>query len=138
MEERKNLIQWIKEHKKELVISGISVGALILVILGLKNPDAVRGLWDSLKNVSRPVAAEIEESITKVTVEIPPSPPKDVTIMVSSDSPTLPFEVRRHIRNLPNGWHASPEKISEALANNIMLADGQTWVDHYTKGANAA
>ena len=37
MEDRKSLIRWIKDHKKQLIIAGISIGTLILIILGIKN-----------------------------------------------------------------------------------------------------
>ena len=42
-------IAWIKEHKKELAIAGVCIGALILVILIINNPDTVLSLWNSLK-----------------------------------------------------------------------------------------
>ncbi len=74
----------------------------------------------------------------EAVVEVPPEPLKEVTAAVASNSETLPFEVRRHIRNLPDGWHASPEKIAEALKNSIILMDGQTWVNSYMKGGVAA
>ena len=48
-----------------------------------------------------------------------------------------PVFVSEHIRNLPDGWHPSPEKIAEAEEKNIPLTDGQTWVDSYTKGGAA-
>ena len=37
MNERKSLISWIEEHKNELIIAGVSIGVLVLVVLGIKN-----------------------------------------------------------------------------------------------------
>lgn len=37
----------------------------------------------------------------------------------------------KHIRNLPKGQSASPEKIRTAEENGFILKDGQTWVDDY-------
>ena len=37
----------------------------------------------------------------------------------------------KHIRNLPEGYKASAEKIATAEANGFKLEDGQTWVDEY-------
>ncbi len=54
------------------------------------------------------------------------------------DEPSIPFEVRRHIRTLPEGWKASPGKIVSAFEYNIILTERQTWVDSYTKGGNVA
>ena len=42
-------------------------------------------------------------------------------------------DVESHIRNLPDGWHPSAEKIFEAEKLGILLAPGQTLVDSYTK-----
>ena len=141
MEERKGLIRWIKEHKKELLIAGISIGALILIVLGIKNKDEIIALWNTLRKVPKQPTVKVTETVRKVTTEYPiepVQPVQDVFDAVSSKSDSLPFEVSRHIRNLPEGWHASPEKIAEALENNIILMDGQTWVERYMKGEAAA
>lgn len=138
MDERNGLICWIKEHKKELIIAGINIGTLILIVLGIKNREMVKVVWDSLRKTMKQPTSKVTEAVTKVTVEIPLEPIQEVVTVVASNSETLPFEVSRHIRNLPEGWHASPEKIAEALKNNIILMNGQTWVDSYVKGRIAA
>ena len=138
MEDRKSLIRWIKGHKKQLIIAGISIGTLILIILGIKNRAAIKAVWDSLKGVVKHPTAKAAEEVAKVVTDIPPAPASENVTAVVSNSETLPFEVSRHIRNLPDGWHASPEKVAEALKNSIILMDGQTWVDSYVKGGVAA
>lgn len=138
MKERKGMIRWIKEHKKELIIAGISIGTLILAILGIKNRAAIKALWDYLRKVVIHPTVKMTETVTKATVEMPQEPIDEVITAVTSNSDTIPFEVSRHIRNLPDGWHASPEKVAEARKNNIILLDGQTWVDSYMKRSDAA
>ncbi len=138
MEDRKSLIRWIKDHKKQMIIAGISIGTLILIILGIKNRAAIKAVWDSLKGVVKHPTAKAAEEVAKVVTDTPPAPASEIVTAVVSNSETLPFEVSRHIRNLPDGWHASPEKVAEALKNNIILMDGQTWVDSYVKGGVAA
>lgn len=44
-----------------------------------------------------------------------------------------PVDVTGHLRNLPTGQHASPEKIATAAENGFMLGNGQTWVSDYSK-----
>lgn len=138
MEERRGLIRWIKEHKKVLIAAGISIGTLILIILGIKNKDSLKSVWDSLKRITENPTPKAVEEVTRRISEIPIEPAPIVVPAVPSNSETLPFEVSRHIRNLPDGWHASQEKIEEALKNNISLVEGQTWVESYTKGGAAA
>lgn len=48
-ENRNELIAWIKAHKTELIIVGVSIPTIIAVVLGIKNKDAIKALWDSLK-----------------------------------------------------------------------------------------
>ena len=47
--ERKRLVDWIKEHKIQLLLSGIGVTAILTTALGLKNKDSVQELLASLK-----------------------------------------------------------------------------------------
>ena len=138
MKECKNLIRWIMEHKKELIIAGFSIGALIGIVLGIKNRDEILALWNSLWKIVKQPTVKVAETVTNVTSDIPQEPIKEVVTAVASNSDSLPFEVRMHIRNLPDGWHASLEKIEEALKNNIILMEGQTWVKPYIKGGAAA
>ena len=44
-----------------------------------------------------------------------------------------PIDVTEHIRNLPEGWHASEKKIASAAEHGYNLKPGQTWVENYTK-----
>lgn len=133
MKERRKLIRWIKEHKKELILAGISIGTLGLIVLGIKNRATIKAVWNSLKKVVKQPTVKI----TNVTVFTVDNSREPIQVMTSSlDS--IPIEVRRHIRILPKGWHASPEKIAEAKRNNIKLLEGQTWVRHYCKRGSAA
>lgn len=49
-EEQKTLIQWIREHKKEIAIAGISITALVGLGLGIKNKETMEVFWNALKN----------------------------------------------------------------------------------------
>lgn len=49
-EDKKGIMNWIKAHKKQLVIIGISIPTLIAIVLGLKNKDAMKELLDNLKD----------------------------------------------------------------------------------------
>lgn len=48
-ENMEGLWVWVKTHKKQLVLAGISISAIIGVILGLKNKDSINALWKQLK-----------------------------------------------------------------------------------------
>lgn len=132
MEKKKaGLIAWVRAHKKQLLLAGISVTAIIGVIIGLKNRETIMDLWDSL-----------EKSVTRVTEKKPSS--VNVAQMDSSmiegvitnrsyTSPQEAFAVVSHIRNLSGDRHHSAEKAAEAASLGIILLPNQTLVDGYTK-----
>ncbi len=49
-EDKKGFMDWIRSHKKQLILIGISIPTLIAIVLGLKNKDAIKELCDNLKD----------------------------------------------------------------------------------------
>ena len=49
-EDKKGFITWIRAHKKQLILIGICIPTFIAIVLGLKNKDAIKELWDNLKD----------------------------------------------------------------------------------------
>lgn len=47
--EQKGLLSWIKNHRNELIIAGISVTTIIIVALGIKNKDSIKAFWNNLR-----------------------------------------------------------------------------------------
>ena len=131
-ETKKGLLAWVKSHKTELILAGVSITTIIGVILGLKNKDALAELW-----------ATLSKSITKAPVEtaVAVSAATATPVLETMAStrvytpPTEAFDVSRHIRTMAEGWHHSAEKAAEAAALGIELLPNQTLVGPYTKGA---
>ena len=46
---KKEFSAWIKEHKTQILLTGISVTAILTTALGLKNKDAITDVWNTLK-----------------------------------------------------------------------------------------
>ena len=134
MKEQSQIIQWIKAHKKQLILAGIGIAAMIALVLGIKNKDTLKALWAALKGAVEPTAERISDAVTTTVTEIPTETP---ALLLSND-PRVAQEVRRHIRNLHEGWLASPEKLAAAREMGILLQEVQTWVDNYMKGVCAA
>ena len=47
--EKSGLIAWVKKNDKQILLAGISISALIMTILGIKNKDTINTLWKSIK-----------------------------------------------------------------------------------------
>lgn len=45
----KGFVAWIKSHKKQLIISGISIPTIIAIVAGIKNKEALKELLNGLK-----------------------------------------------------------------------------------------
>ncbi len=134
--EKKRIIKWIKEHKKELLIAGGSVISIIVAVLIVKN-------GDELEEVVEKLFENISCNKTKIIVE-PNKIANSESLIESITNPKIscdmientqkiPIDVDSHIRNLANGFHASPEKIATAAEYGYTLAPGQTWVEAYSK-----
>ena len=71
MSENNKFISWVKAHKTELIIAGVSATAIIGIILGLKNKDAIKELWDALENSLSKTPDKISEPVTIVQTAQP-------------------------------------------------------------------
>ena len=145
MTQKRNMIRWIKAHKRELVIAGVSIAAVIGAVLVIRNWAVLKVYWESLlRMIEKPAQSSVKasEKVAKATGTIMKTNEKvakatGTTVKATCAAEVIPFDVAKHVRNLPEGWHASPEKIATALENGIELLDGQTWVDSYWKGVVA-
>ena len=125
-------IEWIKEHKTELFVAGISIGTIIVLILKMKNcevvEEKVRELDKMVKNIQRVPQGGGK---TNKTEKIGMSGIKEYALRA-------PHEVRMHPRNLPTGYKPSSTKLEAATKYGVELLPGQTFVEAYHTGGNAA
>ena len=134
--EKKTFVDWIKEHKKELIIAGVSIAAIITVIIGIKNQKALEEAWASLRKLveKAPETMPVAKSVPDTDV----SPVKEIVEINIISADRIPHDVVEHIRNLPEGWKASAQKIATAAEHGYNLLPGQTWVEAYKTGGVAA
>lgn len=123
---------WYRNKKTVLIVGGIlaAAGASYAIY---RNRHIVKGLFASIKQesfvINNPqVSVEVATPIVTPLTESPQAISK---IINGGEA----FDVSGHIRNLPNGWKATPEKIAEAAELGISLVGNQTLVDSYMKNA---
>ena len=95
----------------------------------IKNKGAMEVFCNALKNNDSKIPIKTEAP--RITEQV--SSIESVVIPMHREYKE-PFEVSSHIRNLHEGWKASPEKLERAAAYGIDLLPGQTLVESYTKG----
>lgn len=128
---KKELIKWIKNHKKQLIFAGISITTLVCIILGIKNKDTLAELWISLAESVKKAPATTTTSIPAVSAPVTVS---EAALPIRPyTSPTASFNVSSHVRTMPIGRHHSAAKALEAAGLGIYLLPNQTLVDAYTK-----
>ena len=135
MKERKLKIkEWVKKHKTELAIAGITTIGAIVVVIGIKNKKSIKAFCFSLQEYLRSKTCNIPEDIAdtfeKSSLDLQP--------VVKQDTHKAPHARSAHIRNLSSGRNASIEKVLTAAENGFNLKEGQTWVRAYTTGDKAA
>ena len=123
MEKKQNLLEKIKEHKTEIIVTGVTLISIAGVVLVLRN-------WDSVKEFT---ATGLLRKGTEACVSLTCAS----TLVENNISISLPsdkiIDVNDHIRNLSAGWHASAEKLATAKEHGYNLLANQTWVMPYTK-----
>lgn len=129
---KKEFWNWVKAHKKQLLLAGIGISAIAAILLGLKHKDALDELWGKLdrivKSNSQVKAEPIVISEVNNVVETA-NVPRSYTL------PQEPVEVKQHFRVLTGGRQHSAAKAAEAEALGIDLPLNMTIVDNYTKYA---
>ena len=123
MEEKKHLIEKIKEHKTEIIATGVTLISLAGVILIAKN-------WESIKGLT--VAGFLRKG-SEACISITPAATLIDSNVTSNLSCNKIVDVSDHIRNLSAGRHASAEKLATAAEHGYNLLPSQTWVIPYTK-----
>lgn len=96
--DKKGFVKWVKEHKDQLALAGVSVAAVIAVILGLKNKDSIANVWLTLKDEiekDKPLSAKWYEKADLEEL-------KDVRDSVQKAylNPELSMETRGHLWDL--------------------------------------
>lgn len=130
MKEENELVRWVKKNKKALIGAGVSLGLIVAFVLAIKNADALKALWASLRNtIAKPAMTAARSSAPVIT--------EQTAAVVTRNSCTVPFDVSAHLRTLAEGRHASAVKVATALDNGFVLKEGQTWVVAFSKGKAA-
>lgn len=131
--ERKEFVAWLEAHKMQLIMGGVSVVAITMLVLGIKNKKALKDFLFVLeKKCAKSKIPQMSYSDIEEIYESVPAIEKATRWYTSCGKC---FEVNSHIRLLPEGRHHSVEKAAEALAAGIELLPNQTIVDGYVKGA---
>ena len=124
--DKKTFLDWIKKHKKELIIAGVSIAAIIAVIMGIKNREALGEAWSSLRKLVEKTPEAIPTVNSASNVQVMHAKVIEEVDILRTDK--IPHDVAEHLRNLPEGWKASAEKIATAAEHGYNLRPGQTWV----------
>ena len=135
-QEKKKIMTWIKEHKKDLIIAGLSISTILLTIAAIKHPKVLEETWMSLKKMTEKT---VNNGIEMMSNSMPEgSLYQEAVLEEVMPVITIQRSVDKHLRNLPEGFHASAEKLATAAENGFELLPGQTWVNGYQTGSFAA
>lgn len=100
MKEQSQIIQWIKAHKKQLILAGIGIAALIALVLGIKNKDTLKSLWTSLKGTVEPTSEAITETVTQTVKEFITSLTGSTNTIITSPTITT-INIQESFRSYP-------------------------------------
>ena len=139
---KESVKKWSKDHRKQIVVAGITTVSLIGLFIGLKDRNVIEGVRKSILVCNSKLNSDMamtgnlrntdyEECYKCLSTSIAGYSDNGAA------SKTL-HEVTGHVRNLHEGWCPSQEKIDLAKTLGIELLENQTFVQPYTKGKKAA
>ena len=70
---KNSFVDWIKSHKKQLILAGISISTLIAIFVGVKNKYSLEKLWNILKEKienANPYSNDWFDNVTDEKLEI--------------------------------------------------------------------
>jgi hypothetical protein len=123
----KSFFEKAKKHKKEITIGAATVFLVVAVVV-VKNREVI---------MSAIKPSRIEEVLTNGLESRNNAVPLISESVSKSVTRNLPIgnvmNVRKHIRNLPEGCNPSISKLKLAAKHGYLLKKNQTWVNAYTK-----
>ena len=111
---------WVKKYKDEMILAGTLLVTTVGTILFVNNIDKVKPLFLSISKTNKTKLSLCNVKTLSSLSEIEKSQIKII-------------RVRDHIRTLPQGYHPSELKVSEAVSLGIELKDNQTMVSRYLR-----
>lgn len=130
-DEKKRFWLWVKDHKKQLALAGITIGTILSTILIIHHRKSLISYWDSLKSILTNTQTPIFKPETTTTT-IPTNSVSRTSARLHTGCHSSSV-VSPHVRNLPIGWHHSKAKAAQAQALGISLRPNQTLVDSYIR-----
>ncbi|MDE1549833.1 hypothetical protein [Jeotgalibaca caeni] len=124
---KKSLFERVKDHKKEIVAGTVIILSVVAIVLVVRNKDS---LMASIKS------SDTEGSLNKnleIKSNVAPTISGAIPTSISDNSPIATTIVIGHVRNLPEGWKPSTNKLELARNLGYFLEEHQTWVNSYTK-----
>ena len=110
--EKKSFLSWVKEHKTQLLLAGISVTTILAAAIGLKNKDAIVELWNTLKKEIEKGALYSAKWFEKASLEELESARK--LVQQDYNNPKLDLNYRNECWNLLNRFDNAIGKIKWA------------------------
>ena len=127
---------WCKDHKKEIIVVGVGITAVVVVAVGIKHYGMLERDCSSVRKLVEKGPEPIR-TIAEIPVNelVPEEELGKLTHTIISGK--APHDSVKHLRNLSDGRMASAEKIATAAENGFHLQPHQTWVKAYHTGTSS-
>lgn len=119
-ETHKGFLAWVKVHKTQLILIGVSIPTIIAVVLGLKNKEAIKALWSQLNEEIKKANMYSSKWFETVTDDVLSTEREKVRLdyCASGDN----FSEASRLQNLL--WRFDKEMSKRAWADEIPHAPG--------------
>lgn len=124
---------WFWQHRKGIIVGMILTVASGVALILLGNGKEIEVPVEELAQNWVPDEENASETVKSIANAVSEEPIEAVEeaelIPIDVDGVTKLIPRIGFVRHLPDGWHASPEKIAQAVGMGIELKQGETVVD---------
>ena len=110
--DKKGFIEWVKQHKTQRLLTGVSVTTILATALGIKNKDAIIELWNTLKKQIEKGSLYSSKWFEKASLEELEASRK--LVQWDYNNPNLDLDYRNYCWNLLNRFDNAIGKIKWA------------------------
>ncbi len=125
--------KWLSKHRKEVIITAsvlaITGTVAILLINGKKVKMPVKELAEKIVPEVPQASGSVDVALEAAMDVAPQLSQAAETVTIKIDGVYKVFPRTEFIRQLHEGWQASPEKLAQAAAMGIDLKQGETIVN---------
>lgn len=126
-------MNWWRRNRKRVLIIGGAAAALGIGFVAFYKKDTLLELITREKVIAKDIPRLEGSAVVDTSSDLLTVAKTEAVVVRTPINNGIPFPVKGYIREIPEGWHASAEKLAQAGKLGIELREHQTLVNPFMK-----